>query len=128
MKYTLLLALFLIGTGCSPTHDSTSVEPNQSPLPKGTDVMDVLSEQEYDEIEQAYTLLMEYPEIEKWKALFNGPENTSVNGGRAAVVNIGMKGNEYEFKAYESLPGHNATFGWYCVNLETKTVRDCSLD
>jgi len=132
MKYILPLACILLLTGCSQTNPS-NYENLPQPLLKGGEHIqqesDQLSEEEFEKMDAAEQILRNDPEIKTWLALFDGPDNTSKNNGRAAILQLGIRDNgEVEFKLYESLPGHNATYGWYCVDIETEVVRECSLD
>jgi len=130
-KYLYLVAALIVLSGCTYTQ-RTSNEITVPPTPDGVphtneDVMD--SGLTFEQEVQALEILQEFPDIRKWQIQFENELKISKNGGRAAylVGEFNAQG-EVQIKVYESLPGHNATLGHYCVNLETESVRECSLD
>lgn len=126
MKKIIPLFIFtLLISGC------TQSQPTPDPIthPDNYNNVDLLTNEQFENFDKAEDILRADPEIAKWLALFTGPEKLSKNNGRAAILQADIKENgEFFFKVYESLPGHNATYGWYCVDVETKVVRDCALD
>ena len=124
-KILPLFILVLILSGC------TQIKPSPEPItdPENYNSVDLLANEQLNNFDTAETILRADPEIAKWLALFTGPEKLSKNNGRAAILQGDVRENgEFEFKLYESLPGHNATYGWYCVDIDSKVVRECALD
>ncbi len=62
------------------------------------------------------------PEIKRWLSLFSGPGSTSPSTNGAPVFDISTTTDGYLVHAYESMPTHTATFGWYDVNSQTGAV------
>lgn len=126
MKKIISLFIFtLLLSGCNQVEPT----PDQITNPENYNNVDLLTNEQLNNFDTAEKILRADPEIAKWLSQFKGPEKLSKNNGRAAVLQADVRRNgEFEFKLYESLPTHNATYGWYCVDVDSKVVRDCALD
>ena len=75
--------------------------------------------------QKAVQLVRDLPEVKTWLVLFSGPDGTGPKTGGKPVFTVdSKKGTIYRVHAYEEVPsdGHQATFNWFNVNIETGEV------
>jgi hypothetical protein len=55
--------------------------------------------------------------VKQWEAVFTGPNETSPTTGGTPVIGIDSETTStYEVQAYEDMPDHDVTFGWYNID------------
>ncbi|MCX6752388.1 MAG: hypothetical protein NTZ87_02715 [Candidatus Nomurabacteria bacterium] len=75
--------------------------------------------------QEAINIVKNLPDVKHWLSAFTGPENTNPKtGGKAMITSDGKTSGQYMIHAYESLPDHDVTFGWYYVDVNTGKVVD----
>lgn len=75
--------------------------------------------------QKAVQLVRDLPEVKAWLVLFSGPDGTGPKTGGKPVFTVDSKeGSIYRVHAYEEVPsdGHQVTFNWFNVNIETGEV------